>query len=171
MNTRALKWSTSHAVFVTEIDDEHKEIFEALSSLRMVLSSHGPALEIRSRTEFLIACLANHFAHEERLMRAARYGSIRWHKQQHDHAGRRVEKFVLAIEQGDPQAGLALVEYLTSWLHDHTRLADRMMGAFLRNQRRGVKLTFRAGTKPVDACDWVDSKGGKFDPPTAQKGF
>ena len=28
---RTLKWSTSHAVFVTEIDDEHKEIFDAIA--------------------------------------------------------------------------------------------------------------------------------------------
>ena len=33
---RSMKWSTSHAVFVTEIDDEHKEIFEAVSELQKV---------------------------------------------------------------------------------------------------------------------------------------
>ena len=99
-------------------------------------------------------------------MRASRYGSMRWHKQQHDNASRRVGQFVLQIEQGDAEAGLALVDYLTSWLRDHTRLADRMMGAFLRNHQRIAKLTFRAGTKPMEACDWVDSRGEKFDPLT-----
>jgi hypothetical protein len=57
-----------------------------------------------------------------------------------------------------------LVDYLTSWLNDHTCVADRMMGAFLRNQRRCVKLTFRAGTKPMDACAWVDVNGDAFNP-------
>ena len=161
---RSLKWRTSHAVFVTEIDDEHKEIFEMVSNLQKALSGSGPSLEIRKLTQRLTACIVGHFAHEERLMQAARYGSINWHKQQHDAASSRVGQFVLGIEQGDHKAGVALVEYLTSWLRDHTRLADRMMGAFLRNHRRICKLTFRAGTKPMDSCAWVDADGDRFDP-------
>ena len=155
-----LKWSTSNAVFVTEIDDEHKEIFEALGEVQKVLTSHGQLLDFRNLMEHLTSCVANHFAHEERLMRAARYGSMRWHKQSHDSARRRVGRFSLRIERGDTKAGIELLEYLTAWLHDHTRVADRMMGAFLRNQQRSmVKLTFRAGAKPIDACTWVRANG------------
>ena len=162
---RSLKWSTSHAVFVTEIDDQHKEIFEAISGVQEILANHAPLPELRRLTQRLVSCIVEHFAHEERLMRAARYSSIRWHKDKHDTARRRVEQFVLRIDQGDTGAGLELVKYLTSWLHEHTRLADRMMGAFLRNQQRSMyKLTFRAGTKPMDACAWVDANGETFDP-------
>lgn len=162
---RALKWSISHAVFVTEIDDEHKEIFEAVASLQKALSGQGPAPEFRELTQRLTASIVDHFAHEERLMRAARYGSIRWHKLQHDNARRRVGEFVPRIEQGDSAAGLMLVDYLTAWLRDHTRLADRMMGAFLRNRQRSlVKMTFQACTKPLDAGEWVDANGERFNP-------
>ncbi|HEV3201873.1 MAG TPA: hemerythrin family protein [Bryobacteraceae bacterium] len=162
---RSLKWTTSHAVFITEIDDQHKEIFEALSNLQELLNSRVPLPEICKLTQRLTSCIVEHFAHEERLMRAARYGSIRWHQQKHDAARRRVEQFVLRIEHGDTGAAFELVEYLTSWLHDHTRLPDRMMGAFLRNRERCMcRLTFRAGTKPKDACVWVDANGDTFDP-------
>jgi hemerythrin len=96
---------------------------------------------------------------------------MRWHKQQHDAARRRVRQFVPGIEQGDAKPGLDLVEYLTSWLHYHTRLSDRMLGAFLRNQQLCTwKLTFRAGTKPIDACAWVDANGDVFDPHTGESG-
>jgi len=159
-----LQWNTSHAVFVTEIDDEHKEIFQAVGRVQEVLTSRSPLLEIQKATKRLISSIVGHFAHEERLMSAARYGSIRWHKQAHNAARRRVAQFVLRIEQGDSAAGVELVDYLTSWLNDHTRVADRMMGAFLRNQRRCMKLTFRAGTKPIDACAWVDVNGDAFNP-------
>ena len=162
-----LKWSSSHAVFVTEIDDEHKEIFEAVSNLQKALASHDSALN-QKLTQRLVACIVEHFAHEERLMRASRYGSMPWHKLQHDNARKRVLQFVARMEQGDANAGQELVEHLTSWLRDHTRLADRMMGAFLRNQRRYAKLTIRVGTKPVGACNWVNSKGDKFDPLAAK---
>jgi len=168
---RSLKWSTSHAVFVAEIDDEHEDIFQAVAQLQSALSSRGGVSGLDTFTQRLTACIAAHFAHEERLMRAARYGSLRWHKQQHDNARMRVGKFVARIGEGDSDAGSELVVYLKSWLHAHTRLADQMMGAFLRNQRRCVKLTFRTGTKPVDSCDWIDSKGDRFAPVRARKGF
>jgi hypothetical protein len=46
-----------------------------------------------------------------------------------------------------------------------------MMGAFLRNHQRSMfKLTFRAGTKPVDACDWVRANGDTFDPQAGENG-
>jgi len=167
----SLRWNTSHAVFVTEIDDEHKEIFEALSDLQKAITHRGPAPELRKLTQRLISCIVGHFAHEERLMKAARYGSLGWHKRQHDTARKRVGQLVLRIDQGDITAGPELVEYLTSWLHNHTRLADRMMGAFLRNERRCMwKLTFRAGTKPTDACHRERANGETLDPQASENG-
>jgi hemerythrin len=161
----SLVWSTSHAVFVTEIDDDHKEIFAAISRFQELLASGAPAGKLHELAERLMSGLAEHFAHEERLMRAARYGSMRWHQRSHRAAGRRVGEFVARLEQGELAAARELVEYLESWLPDHASVADRMMGAALRNQQRCMwTMTFRAGTKPADACAWVDTKGEAFDP-------
>lgn len=161
----SLTWSASHAVWITEIDDEHKEIFGAASNLQEAFGNSIPLDEVRQLTKRLMDCMAGHFDHEERLMRAARYGSLRWHKKQHDLARRRVRQSVRRIEQGDTQAGNDLVAYLTAYLCNHTALADRMLGAFLRNERRGMlKMTFQAGTKPLDACSWTRANGDRFEP-------
>lgn len=166
---RSLTWTNSLAVFVPELDDEHKEIFEALSRFQDALAGHAPLAEIQKLAERLTACIADHFAHEERLMRASRYSAFRWHQRAHQAAGRRVAQFIARIEQGDTAAGPELVEDLGSWLHDHAGVADRMMGAFLRNQERCMwKMTFQAGTKPLDACAWVDSRGDAFTPKTSK---
>jgi hemerythrin len=160
-----LQWRAAHAVFVDEIDDDHAEIFESLTALKDALAARSTRSAIRKCSQALAARIEGHFAHEERLMRAARYGSYRWHKGKHATALKQAREFLERIEQGDKGAGAELVEYLTDWLHDHTRLADMMLGAFLRNTDRGLyKVTFHAGTKPAEACDWVDSKGDKFDP-------
>src|ERR1043165_414062 len=138
----ALEWSASNVLFVTEIDDEHQEIFEALSECRKVFTA-GELPEIRRAAEHLANRIEAHFAHEERLMRAARYASLRWHKRRHNGARRRVQAFVRRIEQRDANAAIELADYLTSWLHDHTRVACRMMGAALRNHRRCMgKMSF-----------------------------
>ncbi len=169
---KSVNWTASHAVCVTEIDDEHQQIFEAISDFQEALSDGRPLVEMRKQVERLIASGEDHFAHEERLMRAARYGSLRWHKQQHDAARGRLRQFALRFEQGDPEAGPALVEYLKSWLHAHTRLADQMMGAFLRNEKRGLyRMTLQAGTKPREACVWVRANGDPVDPPRESTAF
>ena len=98
-------------------------------------------------------------------MRAVRYGSFHWHKQQHNNARKRVRQFVRKIDEGHATAGPELVEYLTKWLHDHTRLTDMMLGAFLRNHERSMfRLTFRAGTKPMNACTWTTARGENLEP-------
>lgn len=169
---RTLEWSTSHAVFVTEMDDEHKEIFQALSALQEALAGRAPVSEVVQRSQLLYRRVDGHCAHEERLMRAARYYSYAWHKRKHDNARKLVGQHVSRIEQGEIQAGGELVDHLRSWLDEHTRLPDMMLAAFLRNHRRGIyKMTFRAGTKPADACAWVDSNGDRLDPDEGGAGY
>lgn len=161
----SMKWTSSNAVYVTEIDDEHQEIFEAVSSLEDALDGGARQEDISKNVDELVATVVGHFAHEERLMRAARYGSFAWHKKAHDAARKRVAQYALQVKKLDTKAGSELVNYLESWLREHTGLADRMMGAFLRNQERCMwKLTFRAGTKPADSRKWVRADGGAFDP-------
>ena len=166
----SLQWSTSHAVFVPAMDDEHKEIIQALSELDTGLKKAAPAAEVHKLIQALTSRIEDHFAHEERLMRAARYGSLQWHKKSHDGARKRVGALLQQIEAGDKDAGPALVEHLTAWLNDHMRLADMMLGAFLRNHRRSLfKVTFRAGTKAADACPWFDAEGQRFDPTATRR--
>jgi len=167
---RAIKWTTSNAVFVTEIDDEHKEIFDAVLDLQNVIAGPAPWPELSKVAQRLVSSIDEHFSHEERLMRAARYDLLRWHKRSHDGARKRVAQVLTRIEQGDAKAARELVEYLTGWLHAHTALADRMMGAFLRNHRRSMwKMTFQAGTKPLDSCTWVTAKGDVFQSQAGRK--
>jgi hemerythrin len=168
---RTLKWNSSHAVFVAEIDDDHKEIFDAVAELQGALSEQGSAADVNGLTERLALRIEDHFAHEERLMRAARYGLLSWHKRGHDAARKRIARFIKRIGAGDTEAGTALIAYLAEWLHNHTRLPDRMLGAFLRNQRRTGKIVFTTSTKSPDSCAWLNSRGECFDPTSGSDGF
>src|SRR5689334_5448213 len=96
-----LRWTMSHAVFLPEIDDEHKEIFEAVFQLQEALASSAPLPETQSLTRRVLDRGGQHFAHEERLMRAARYSSMAWHKRQHDTARKRMKRLAREIDHGD----------------------------------------------------------------------
>jgi len=130
------KWGESNEVFLAPIDNEHRTIFDATAELQRALRGHAPLVEIREMLHSLIACAEDHFAHEEKLMRDARYRSFDWHKRQHDTARKRLGEYVPLIEDGDVDAGIALVDFLARWLDDHTAVTDRMMGAYLRNRDR-----------------------------------
>jgi hypothetical protein len=55
-----LEWSASHAVFVTEIDDEHVEIFQALSALQTSLATEAPPSTIRKHSQALATQIKLH---------------------------------------------------------------------------------------------------------------
>ena len=133
---RLFKWSKMHAVFIPEIDAEHKNIFRLADELHQAVVGGAPAGQARDLLRELIAKSEAHFAREERLMRATQYPGSAWHKKRHDTVRKRVKEFAPRIEGGDGQAAIALLEFLSGWLHDHVRLADCMMAAHVRNYER-----------------------------------
>ena len=133
---RFFRWKKSNTVFVPAIDDEHRAIFQATGELQEALHTRAPLFKVQEILHRLIASTEDHFAHEEKLMRGARYLSFDWHRQQHETVRKRLRLYAPLIEQGDVQAGNELVGFLTNWLEDHTAVTDRMLGAYLRNQER-----------------------------------
>ena len=133
---RLFKWTKANACFVPELDDEHRAIYCVADELHQSLIAAAPEFEIFEIFHRLIATAEDHLLHEEGLMRSTRYDARAWHQQQHDALRKRLRQFVPLVEAGDRQAAIALIEFLSKWLKDHTALADRMLGAHLRNQNR-----------------------------------
>lgn len=133
---RLFKWSKANAVFLPEIDDEHRAMYQVAGEFQQALVNGAPLFQVQEILHRMVACVEDHFAHEERLMRAGRYPTFEWHRQQHETVRKRMRQFVPLIEAGDAEAGASLTEFLSNWLRDHTGLTDRMMGAYLRNQQR-----------------------------------
>lgn len=133
---RAFKWSGSHAVHLAEIDAEHRAVYQAAGELQQAVEARAPSDRILEILHGLAATVEDHFTHEERMMQSARYLSYGWHRGQHDAARRRLSQFIGQIEAGVPESATLLVEYLAGWLRDHIAIADRMLGAHLRNHSR-----------------------------------
>jgi hemerythrin len=64
------------------------------------------------------------------------YTALAWHKSQHDAVRKRAKSALTRMEKGDSAAAGELLEFLAGWLRDHMGVADRMMGAHLRNHQR-----------------------------------
>ena len=136
LTVRLFKWSKMYAVFVPDLDAEHQSIFRLAAELHQAVVGDAPADQARAILRELIASEEDHFAHEERLMRSTHYPALAWHRGQHDTVRKRVKEFAPRIEEGERQAALLLLEFLSGWLRNHLRLADCMMAAHVRNYER-----------------------------------
>lgn len=126
----------AHSIFVPALDGEHAKVLAYLGELNKAIAAGGEGERVHAVLREMLDYVAKHFSHEEKMMRSAAYSGYSWHKQQHDAARRRAQSFVERVDGGEPAAASELMEFLASWLRDHTAVHDRMMGAYLRNFER-----------------------------------
>ena len=124
------------AVHVPEIDAEHREMFRAAADLRQALLDGDPTGRLALLCRRLAAELNAHFSHEERLMREAEYPAYIWHERQHRTARAKMAALERDVQRGDRQSIFDSLEALAGWMRDHTSVADRMIGSYLRNYWR-----------------------------------
>jgi len=134
------EWNDAHAVHVPEFDDEHRLIFRLCDDLQRAMIAGVATTEMQSIVEDLVIHTSHHLSHEEREMRASGYPLYAWHRRQHHTARSRIKILERRIRRGDRDAAIELLNFLSAWLTDHIRLADRMLGAFLRNHQRELSV-------------------------------
>ena len=130
------KWSEAHSVHLPEIDAEHRNLFRLAGDLKNAVEKGAPQSAVEEKLHALIAEVEDHFTHEERMMRSARYALFAWHKSQHDTVRKRGKQFAARIHAGEPEAAAEFLQFLARWLRDHMAVADNMMGASIRNYHR-----------------------------------
>jgi hemerythrin-like metal-binding protein len=133
---QSFKWTKAVAVGVPEVDAEHRNLFRMAEELHQAARAGSEAARVRELTRSLLTSIEEHFAHEERMMKAASCPDMAWHMMQHDTLRKRLSLFASDIEAGNTEAPMAMLEYLHRWLKDHLGLTDRMMGAHVRNYER-----------------------------------
>jgi hemerythrin-like metal-binding protein len=130
------KWTKAHAVFINEIDAQHRNLIRMADELHRAILAGAETSRTLELLKALIASAEDHFTYEERLMRSSQYSAYDWHRQQHDTVRKRINQFVPRIESGEAEAAMLLLEFLSDWLKEHINLTDRMMAAHLRNYYR-----------------------------------
>jgi hemerythrin len=127
------KWSSAYSVYLPELDAEHRAIFRLAAEFHKALLAGADAEKLQVLVTNLLEVEEQHFRHEERLMKAMHYQGAAWHKKQHDTARKRSREMVKRLEAGDLTVAGDTLKFLSQWLTDHLTVADRMMGASLRN--------------------------------------
>jgi hemerythrin len=130
------KWTKAHAVYLPQVDAEHRNLFRMAEELHQAVRTGSEAARLLELIRPFLAAVEEHFAHEERMMKSASCPDFAWHKLQHDTARKRAKAFAEDIEAGNTEAPMEMLEFLSRWFKDHVGLTDRMMGAHVRNHER-----------------------------------
>ncbi len=127
-------WRPDLATGIPELDEQHRELLGQIGSL-FAAARQGDAAHTREALAYLERYAREHFATEERIMRAVGYPQLVDHLALH-------AAFVEGLEQRKREFGehrsetMLLVDllcWMDEWLRNHVRDADAGMARFLRD--------------------------------------
>jgi hemerythrin-like metal-binding protein len=133
-----LTWSDKSAIGVEAIDEEHKELFEAMGELESAVTRNAGAEETGALLGKLAATTGKHFADEEALMREAKYSGIAMHTANHQRLMEKINAFVARLNRNGAEMNQHDLNFLRDWLVYHIENDDRRLGDWLKDRVRDL---------------------------------
>lgn len=109
-----------------------------LNELQDAFKSGAGRPELSQRWEALTQAIAEHFGHEERLMKKYAYPAAESHRREHHALSEQVATFQHRFQAGDEELTESVLVFLKDWLRDHLLISDKRMGDYLRPRRRST---------------------------------
>jgi hemerythrin-like metal-binding protein len=126
----SLVWSPDLLLGNTQIDEQHKRIFQILAKLISAIADDKGHDEVGGVLATASVFVAAHFKMEEDLMAQFDYPDLAAHRKAHEAVRVQVERLVDQYHGGglDP---LELVNFMELWLQEHVQREDRPLAEFL----------------------------------------
>ncbi|MBN8524068.1 MAG: hemerythrin family protein [Planctomycetes bacterium] len=121
---------------VTELDDDHVEIFSMIGGLRAIVDDRQSTVD-GPRVASLAVYAERHFAREEAIMEATAYPGLEDHRQEHHRARAILMGFRNDYLDGRRIDAVTVLKFLESWLSSHIADVDQRMVAHLRSSGSG----------------------------------
>lgn len=121
-------WNPEFAVGIPEIDEQHRHLVDLINSLLKNCGRDDVATTAGILAD-LNVYVRDHFALEERLMRASAFEAdfVARHSAEHAYFAGALRDFTADFNSGRSGVTISLVEYLVHWLLHHIVVVDREM--------------------------------------------
>lgn len=126
-----VRWRRPLETGLASIDQQHRELFEALSGLAGVIKAGQPGNLLDQALAALVRHLIKHCQTEETLMKEAGFPDRIAHANQHQEVVLLVRDLQYRQMKGQPM-GLEAVASLGAWLDRHIRESDQPMAGHLK---------------------------------------
>jgi len=134
----AIQWSDNLASGSTDIDTQHKELFQRINSLLAAFEKGTAGIdEVTKTVQYLTDYVVFHFGNEEKYMAKYDYSSSSAHKAQHAQFVKNFLKLKERLMSKGMNAQLAveMKELCVDWLINHIKYSDRALGMHLKLKR------------------------------------
>lgn len=122
------EWRNEFATGVTEIDDQHKKLFEIGARLYEIACLDDDADhydEITAILAELVDYTEYHFGFEEKLMQEKHYGGFDMHKIEHDFFVKKLRKIQNSdLDEDQSQSMMQIVSMVADWISAHILKTD-----------------------------------------------
>jgi len=136
MAKNLIAWDGVYSVGMSEIDEQHKVLFDIINTLWDAVIRRQDGAEVLSTIEELERYTITHFTAEETFMRAHGFSGFAEHKQQHLAFIERMRQERQAVENG-AKVSLDLINFLKDWLIEHILVKDKAYAAELQPKKTG----------------------------------
>lgn len=125
-----VNWRDEETAFVTEIDDQHKNIISLINDLHSLLPSDEKEKKSKKIYE-LLTVLEHHFKTEEKLMKEYKFENTFSHTQEHNKLISKMIKYKNDFNSDKIDLNLDFLMSVKSWFHNHNKINDIKLGKFL----------------------------------------
>ncbi len=131
-----LKWSDWHEIGIPSIDDQHKNLFEALNRLHDAIQSDEGEAFVARTLAFLVDHTVTHFQDEEAQMALAAYPGLAEHQAEHSLMLKRVDEAQTQyLTDHSSMKALALGEMMATWAVQHILSMDELFAEAVKAKR------------------------------------
>lgn len=131
-----LAWQTDFIIGVSQMDIQHKRLFEIANSIAETLRFNNESDMLAESFAALIDYTHYHFAAEDALMSLYGFPESESHAKSHREHERMAEEYFENIRNGKIPGKIEFQQFMNDWLLHHILVEDRKYSAFLN--ARGV---------------------------------
>src|SRR5690349_9881008 len=133
----SINWKDSFKIGITEIDEQHRELFSRLDKLENALRDGKGSEIVISTFHFLDNYVQRHFRAEEELQELYRYPHRAMHAAEHAVFRKRLKELEERLTIEDPSENLAVHTraFLTQWLITHVTSLDKELTGYFNEAR------------------------------------
>jgi len=134
----AYKWSNDLQTGNVQIDNEHKELINAINNLLEACNEGKGRAEIEKTVNFLSSYTKTHFRHEEVLQSKYNYPDYNNHKKYHQSFLETVESIRKKLLTNGPSIVLVgeVNSKVGSWIINHIKKEDAKVALHIKNSTK-----------------------------------
>ena len=130
----AYKWDSSLETGYDKVDNQHKQLINALNSLIDASSGGKGDMAVLETLDFLTGYAIKHFSDEEQLQSDYEYPDYLTHKRIHEEFKGTVGTLVKRVQEEGPTETIMneVISIVGAWLLNHIKGDDFRMAAFVK---------------------------------------